>query len=187
MKKLFLLCICLLILSSVPAFSQKKSKSKQHKSEETTSVVSGTKFHTTITISPFHLALPVVELTGEFALQPKISLSAIGGIGSYESFSVFELGSQFNYYLIGDFDQGMQGGVELLYVYTSGSVSNISGIGQGLSLGPFIGYKGAFSFGLSIDIQLGIAVMAVNAEAGGSTASVNAVYPLFNFNLGWSF
>jgi len=85
------------------------------KSEGSTYSVSQPKFHTTITISPLHLALPVVELMGEFSLQPKISLAAIGGIGSYMDFSIVELGGQFNYYLIGDFDQGMQGGVELLY------------------------------------------------------------------------
>ena len=37
-----------------------------------------------LTLSPFHLAMPVFELTGEYALSPKSGIAAIGGYGSTE-------------------------------------------------------------------------------------------------------
>lgn len=74
-----------------------------------------------VTISPLHLLTPVVEVTGEFAPLRKIGVAGILGVGSIavedafgeqSSFTVFEVGAQGNYYVIGDFDHGMQLGLK---------------------------------------------------------------------------
>ena len=183
MKK-YCLYLILFIFTNTVLFSQNEDnvtiKQPRTKTKQTL-------FKTTITISPIHLAMPVVELMGEFALSPKVSVAVVGGLGTYEGFSVSEFGGQLNLYATGNFDKGMQVGLEILYASVSGSIENVSGVGNGLSIGPFIGYKGAFDFGLSIDIQLGVAFMTVQAEASGSTASAKATAPLLNLNVGWSF
>ncbi|MBI5325443.1 MAG: hypothetical protein HZB41_09270 [Ignavibacteriae bacterium] len=183
MKKLRVVVIAFLFMNCLVLISQETTENKFKKTGKTNI----NHFNTTITISPIHLIMPVVELMGEFALKPTVSIALIGGLGTYEGFSVYEIGGQLNFYLTGNFDQGMQAGIEILHASVSGEVQNISGVGQGLSIGPFIGYKGAYDFGLSIDLQLGIGIMTARAEAGGSTASANATAPFLNFNLGWSF
>ena len=184
MKKLGILIIGILLYNCGNLFSQKGDELQPIKSKTNTIQ---TVFNITISISPIHLAMPVVELMGEFAIKPEMGVAVIGGLGSYHDFSVFEIGGQLNLYLIGDFDQGMQGGIELLYASVSGSIEEVSGIGQGLSVGPYLGYKGAFSFGLSIDFQFGIAVIIPTAEDNSSSTSDKGLYPFLNFNVGWSF
>ncbi len=162
-----------------------------------------------ITISPIHLVLPIVELTGEFALDDNIAIAGILGAGSIgvatvdstssisgESFTVLEFGSSFRYYLVGDFDHGMQVGGELLYVYIdSGDLEteSVTAFGQGLAIGPFIGYKIAATFGLTFEIQAGGAYVAAFAQAENtetgetSSASDSDFIPIVNLQLGWSF
>jgi len=147
-----------------------------------------------LTISPVHLILPVVELQGEFKLNPKMSASAILGFGKVSdedniiNATVFELGGQFSYYLIGDFDHGMQLGAEVLFVHLSDTEATPGGVfGGGLSVGPYVGYKIAADFGLTFAAQLGVAFLAVRASTDNSSASEERIAPLLNINLGWSF
>ncbi len=157
-----------------------------------------------ITISPLHLILPVVELTVEPRLTNKISVAAIVGYGSikqdvlFESFrfKVYELGGQFRYYVLGDYRHGMQLGAELLYIKVStdgnstGTIK-VSGIGEGLAAGPFVGYKIATRVGFTFDAQLGAEFAVVRAHASDSSSSASnsdsKVFPLLNLNVGWSF
>jgi hypothetical protein len=154
-----------------------------------------------LTFSPIHVFLPVMEVTGELAIGDHIGLAAIvgGGAitvergGSEETFDVFELGAQFRYYPVGDFDHGMQVGFETLFVHVSGEFEDegITGTGSGLSVGPFIGYKYILPFGLTFDVQAGIAVDGIAARASNDVGSEEAnevhVSPLLNLNVGWSF
>jgi len=150
---------------------------------------------TSVTISPIHLVFPFIEVTSEFKMEPKVGVAAIAGIGSIDDFFAFELGGQARYYLIGDFDHGMQIGGELLYAHVSDNDiqgSGVSANSNGISLGAFLGYKIAFGFGLTFDLQGGIDYMIVRAHAEDNTgatgnASGSRLYPLLNINLGWSF
>ncbi len=154
-----------------------------------------------ITFSPIHLALPVFELTGEYAINPQIGLAGILGVGqasvkdslgNKESFSVFEAGASFRYYVLGTFRHGMQLGLEALYLSVEGEVDNAVGIGRGMSVGPFVGYKFIASFGLTVDIQGGIAYTLIGAEASNdsgdsASASQDETLAILNLNFGWSF
>jgi hypothetical protein len=156
-----------------------------------------------ITISPLHFFLPMAELTGEFSLSPRFGLALLAGYGSVTasrinldgdtedvSISAYELGGSARFYPIGDFDQGMQLGAELLYLHVSpDDDTEYSGSGAGLGLGPFIGYKFTGREGFVFDAQLGFQVLAVQAEdsSGSESSSDSGIIPLLNLNIGWAF
>ncbi len=154
-----------------------------------------------VTVSPLLLILPVFEVTAEYAVMPDLGVAGILGIGqvSVESslgddsqFTVFEIGGSVRYYAIGSFRHGMQLGLEALYLQVSGSMDNAIGVGKGLSVGPFIGYKYIASFGLTVDLQGGVGYTLLGAEASndqGDSASNSdsQLLPILNINLGWSF
>ena len=157
-----------------------------------------------LTVSPLHLIAPIVEVTGEGRLTGRGGLALIGGVGSLkgevndafgntstESFGVWEVGASGRYYLVGDFDHGMQLGGEILYVDVDVEGETVSGTGSGLAIGPFLGYKVSADFGFTFDSQLGFQYLAGGAEAesGGQTAEEEAseVIVLLNLNIGWAF
>jgi hypothetical protein len=157
----------------------------------------GPRQRVSVTFSPVHLILPMVELTGEFALRPRVSVAGILGLGavrvSGETFGVFEIGAQGRFYLLGDFTHGLNLALEFIYlgISNAGSGSGFLASGAGLSLGPLLGYKLATRVGFTLDIQGGAAVVAVGARASGggtsATASDSRFIPVLNLNLGWSF
>lgn len=157
-----------------------------------------------LTISPLHLISPIFEVTGEVRLADRFGLALIAGAGSMESevtdafggtatesFAVWEAGASARYYLLGDFDHGMQLGAELLYVNVDVDGETVSGTGNGLAIGPFIGYKVSSGIGFTFDSQLGFQYLTSGAEAesGGETAESDdsAVIPMLNLNVGWAF
>lgn len=157
-----------------------------------------------VTISPLHLILPVVELTGEFKVAPKVGLAAIAGFGSTSAkvidasgdpasfdVSLYELGASARLYVLGDFDHGMQLGAEALYVHLSSDASDIKGTAAGFGLGPFVGYKVSTDGGFTFDSQLGFQYIAASATAESDEDSASAddsgVVVLLNLNLGWAF
>jgi hypothetical protein len=149
--------------------------------------------------------MPVFELTAELRLHNNIGLALIAGTGEVRttdslnnsySFKVYELGGQFVAYPISNFDDGLQLGAELLYVSVDtkdypGTVK-VSGSGEGLAMGPFVGYKVGLKGGFTFVVQGGFEYVTMRAKASdssGTTASGsdNSVIPLLNLNLGWSF
>lgn len=140
-----------------------------------------------LTVSPLHLLSPIVEVTGEGRVGPKVGLAGIVGAGGASGVAAFELGAQGRYYPVGDFDHGMQVGAEVLTVMATASSGSTTATGLGISLGPFLGYKIAARFGLTFDAQLGVSYAAIQARGGGESESAAGVGPLLNLNLGWSF
>jgi hypothetical protein len=145
-----------------------------------------------LTISPLHLVLPVVELTGEVRVHDKIGIAVIGGAGKYTdpnvsgiSAKVYELGGQVRAYVIGDFRHGMQIGGEILYLHLSDS--RLSATGEGVAIGPFVGYKLTIDAGFTFDAQLGVEHVSAQASNGTDTANNKTFIPLLNLNVGWSF
>src|SRR6266542_226698 len=90
-----------------------------------------------LTFSPLHLLLPVVEVTGEIRLDKIMSVAAIAGFGSVSidnaqpdlpsHASVYEFGGHYRFYPIGSFEHGMQLGVEVLYLHVSAETASVSG------------------------------------------------------------
>ena len=157
-----------------------------------------------ITLSPIHLAIPMVEVTVEYGLEEKMSIAAIGGLGKIatetttlsgttkDSFTAIEVGAQFRYYVLGNLTHGMQVGAEALYLHLDrDETDSVSGTGEGLAVGPFVGYKIATESGFTFDTQLGFQYVTAKAEvsAGNVSASTDDsdFIPLLNLNLGWSF
>lgn len=153
-----------------------------------------------ITLSPLHLIMPMGEVTAEFRIIDKLGIAAVFGAGTFiytdvTPPTVLEAGASLRYYVVGDFEHGMQLGAEVLYAHVATSTSEgdvtVTGVGSGLAVGPFIGYKIATRVGFTFDSQVGVTFAAVDAEAsgGGQSASQSAslVGLLLNLNIGWSF
>lgn len=144
-----------------------------------------------ITLSPFHLVLPVLEVTGEYRVHDRVGVAATGGYGVVQGFTTVELGASGRFYPVGDFDHGMQLGLEAQYARLFGTVAGYEASGSGTTMGPFIGYKIAARFGLTFEIQAGAQYTFVAASAtdgtDSATASDKAFGLLLNLQLGWSF
>jgi hypothetical protein len=144
-----------------------------------------------LTISPIHLLLPVVELTAEARVHDKVGLALVGGAGkvtdraSNISADAYEAGAQIRVYVLGDFRHGMQLGAEALYLHVS--LRDVVASGEGLAIGPFIGYKVMVDAGFTFDTQVGFERVALRATANGSSDSESEYIPLINLNIGWSF
>ncbi len=142
--------------------------------------------------SPVHLVLPVVELEAEFNVEPHMGVGVIGAVGrvSDESNTItataYEIGGQYNYYFMKPF-AGLHAGGEVLYLSLGDIEQDSSVTGTGLSLGAYVGYKVLTSFGFTFVAQGGVAYLAVEAESSTSMTSEKRVYPLVNLNVGWSF
>lgn len=143
-----------------------------------------------------------MELTGEYRVMDKLGLALVVGGGKIttetttffpeETYTVFEAGAQARYYVLGDFDHGMQLGAEALYLYVDRDEEDVyTASGDGLAIGPFIGYKIATNIGFTFDTQLGVQYVTAKADAtdGSSTATEEDtdIIPLLNLNVGWSF
>ncbi len=163
-----------------------------------------------ITLSPIHLFFPIVELTVEYRLSDSMGVAAIGGVGtittkknvmfsrtthtgeSTESYKAYQVGAQFRYYLLGSFIHGMQIGAEAMFLHLDRSADDdIAAKGEGLLVGPFLGYKIAANDGFTFDIQVGAHYLLVIAKASNATNSASAEESLItrflNFNIGYSF
>ena len=145
-----------------------------------------------LTISPAHLTLPMLEVYGEFRLADQIGLAAIAGGGVIDDVFVIEGGAQGNFYFLGDFDHGLHAGAQTVVLHGRDSQGDISATATAFVAGGYLGYKFVASFGLTFALQFGGAYMAIGGEAtmGEETAvlaSESEFMPLLNLNLGWSF
>jgi len=144
-----------------------------------------------VTISPIHLIVPMVELTGEYKLREDMGLAGVVGAGTLSGVLLGEVGAQFRYYAVGSFVHGMQFGLEVLYAFGGLSSQGVTAVASGLSIGPFIGYKVMANIGFTFEIQLGATFNVVQAQAssGGTsqTAGNQNFGLLLNINVGWSF
>lgn len=168
---------------SATAFAQSPSDDVQH--------------NVSVTVSPIYLALPVVELMGEYRINPKMGAALILGVGSItddttdNKYTLFEGGAQFSYYALGTFIHGLQVGAEAIYVYASQDDIDINVSGNGLGIGPFLGYKIATNIGFTFVAQGGVQYIVATGTASDGSQSASAsdsdVIPLINLNVGWSF
>lgn len=148
-------------------------------------------FKASITLSPLHLVLPLVEATGEFKLADRVGLAVIGGAGRVDGYPVWEAGVQGRFYGLGDFRGGLELGVEALAIGVRAEEDGVTATALGVGLGPFIGGKYITDIGFTIDGQLGGSVVFASAQATDGTLTesrgARTLTPLLNLNLGWSF
>jgi hypothetical protein len=145
-----------------------------------------------ISFSPVHLAFPILEVTGEVKVAPHIGAGVTLGGGRVSSAdktvtaSAYEAGGQLNYYFMDAFE-GLHAGGEVLYLKVGDVAQDLSATAEGLSLGPYVGYKVDTSIGFTFVIQGGVAFAAYRAKNSSNTMTDKNVFPLLNLNLGWSF
>ena len=151
----------------------------------------------TLSWSPLHLALPLIELEGEYNVAPHMGAGVILGGGRVTSTSstgpsitatAYEVGAQFNYYIMHAFD-GLHVGLEGMYLTLGDVMQDSSVTAEGLAIGPYVGYKLQTSIGFAFIAQLGAqyAVAQAESSSSGAMASAKKLYPLLNLNVGWSF
>jgi len=157
-----------------------------------------------VTWAPLLLVVPLIELTVEYRVANKLGVSVTVGAGRrtiedevYGDAKGTELegGAQVRYYLIGDFDQGMQLGVQALEEYVKFDEplpANVVAIAAGgFTVGAFLGYKIATRVGFTFEAQLGARYLVIEpATQGASGASFDGIdkwQPLLHLNIGWSF
>lgn len=157
-----------------------------------------------LSISPFHLASGIVELTGEYKLRDKVSIAGILGYGYSKQdgygYFVRETGVQGIVYPIGDFHHGMQLGLEANFVDVKlsetprSAPTDLRVQASGLAGGAFVGYKIETGLGLTASVQAGAQYFAAvatadkrNGDGSAVRESRSGLIPLLNINAGWSF
>jgi hypothetical protein len=153
-----------------------------------------------VTLSAVQLLFPIVEVTAEVAIGSRLSLSLVAGAGQLtvstledrveqeRKIDVWELGGQACAYPLGDFDHGMQLGLEVMYYDLSlPPGAEVTGTGEGLAVGPFAGYKYSAPFGLTVNAQLGLQIMSGESDGDMIAKKQLIPFPLVNLNLGWAF
>lgn len=158
----------------------------------------------TVSISPLHLILPIVELQAELRVIDHLGVSLIGGYGRLTAksstddvlhFSALELGGQLVWYPKEIFE-GLHLGAEAMWLEATLDeplgTTRYSGVGAGFSVGPLIGYKWIHESGFSVFVQGGFTVLLSRAHVKNdlgqeATAKENEILVLLNVNLGWTF
>lgn len=154
-----------------------------------------------LTASPIHLVLPILELTGEIRAQDWLGVALIGGYGTIsletttgnDTANAYELGGQLSIYPLEPFES-LLFGFEVLWVKLDTDNydnSSISASAAGVAMGPMVGYKYIADGGFTLFVQGGAEYITGRAEASDDTSNASVedseIIPLLNFNLGWSF
>ena len=148
-----------------------------------------------VTFAPVMLLIYVPEVTVEYLLTRHVSASVMGGWGG-RTFSdggearVREAGGQVRWYTQPRAAKGVHFGVQgywarLRQVLVNDGDSFLSAVGgevEFIAVGPFVGTKIVYPYGLTIDLQVGFQY----AKALDENNSITAPF-LSNINLGWSF
>jgi hypothetical protein len=147
--------------------------------------------------------LPILEVTLERRLKRNLGVAFMLGGGSItdkadmpgevdNKFKVFEIGTSLRYYGLGNFQKGLQFGAAAEYVRLTGENiggNMVNGVGSGLLLAGFIGYKYTFGFGLTLEGQLGPQFAAIRGETddGAVQESSKRFTTYVNLNAGWTY
>ncbi len=117
-----------------------------------------------VSVSVLPLLVPVFQLNAELAVHPRWSVALRGGAGRPSFFDqpawIVEVGGQAIYYVRGNASGGIQLGLDARYVGYEGDGRYFE-LGDGIAVGPFVGYKRVFGSGVTLGAQLGAQVVAV--------------------------
>lgn len=141
----------------------------------------------------------IVQLQGEFQISDNMSCGILLGAGNVRgssadtSYSFLLAGAQFNYYLLGDFEEGLQIGVQALYSSTNirANKTFLYENGRVLSLTPYAGYKLVLASGLTMNAQVGVGASTPVFIPTGAGSDQNTVYKWhvstrMHLSIGWS-
>jgi hypothetical protein len=155
-----------------------------------------------LTISPLHVLLPMLELQAEVRLGAAFGVAVFGGIGRTtldggpfddEELTVYELGANATLYPIETFES-LQLAAELKWVKVGSDElgsEDIDAVATGLAVGPLLGYKLITDAGFTFLVQGGVAYVVMEGESESDDSfdeeSDETWVPLLNLKLGWSF
>lgn len=141
----------------------------------------------------------IVQLQGEFQISNNMSFGVLLGAGNVRgnsadsSHSLLLAGAQFNYYLLGDFEEGLQIGAQALYSSTNilAKKTFLYENGRVLSLTPYAGYKLVLASGLTMNAQVGIGASTPVFIPTGPSSDQNTIYKWhvstrMHLSIGWS-
>ncbi len=151
------------------------------------------------TVDGAALTADIVHLQGEFQISNSLSGGLVFGVGnvaghSDSSYSMLLVGAQVHYYALGDFNEGLQIGAQVLFSTTDFRAKNtlLYENGRVLSIIPYAGYKLATESGFTLNLQAGVGAATpvyIPASAVGSGKNTEYkwhVSPRIHFNVGWS-
>lgn len=152
------------------------------------------------TFGPILLFIPALELNGEYRVLDKLGVAGILGYASMATdlegdprVKQFQLGTQANYYVLGDFDHGLHLGAHLEGRRATLNTDDATAAANAFLVGGLAGYKVAASFGLTFMLQAGYAFAFVSATGSDTAGQVQISQDdsdglvLLRINLGWSF
>ena len=146
----------------------------------------------TVSVSPLHLYIGMVEATSELNARPHLGLGLILGAGRASDVNntvtgtAYEAGLQINWYPFAAFS-GAHLGVEGTYVTIGDVMEDPHAEVTGLSVGSFVGYKLQTDAGLALIAQGGVQYIEATGHTSTQLIRDSAVAPLLNLNAGWSF
>ena len=159
-----------------------------------------------LTGSLWHLQYPMFGANVEVALGDRFGLAVHGALGVRSvdvdegsvvrrgNLAAAEFGGSFRYYLIGDFANGMQLGLDMRYLTfdLAGLEEGWDAEQDGFDVGPFAGYKIVAPSGFTFEVQGGGTYFVARvqpAEGGGTTGAVDDKrFDWFAYvNFGWTF
>lgn len=144
-------------------------------------------------LSILDLWSPAVKLGLEYQLSNNMGLAGVFGSGSINGKGMLEVGAQYNYYLTGNFNNGLHVGSELLFTNVTGTRTgyNTSFSVNAIGLNPYLGYKYSSRYGFTAILQGGVKCMYATADFVGRDFTSSPATPqaegLLNINIGWSF
>ena len=102
-------------------------------------------YRASLTISPFHLLSPQLQVTGEARLASRLGASATVGGGNVtdddRTYAIWEIGGQLRYYAVGVFSRGLMVGADIGYIDLPATPSGAMEMLAGARAGGFVGYK----------------------------------------------
>lgn len=175
--------------TSAPVSTEAKrhSRDPDSKDEETSELAPHLQFprpdhFLSVTTSAIHILLMGAELMADVRLHDRVSAAGLLGGFHQDNGFLFTVGAQGNWYVVGDFDHGLQLGVHL---------SNFSGSdgGQfvsGAMLGAYGGYKAASDRGFTFTYQMGPGYVLPIATPEDNDAGRRGKALILNLQFGWS-
>lgn len=127
---------------------------------------------TTLTVSALSAGGTMLSASGELRLAPGVGATITGALGAGDTFA-WDVGADFDGYVLGDFDRGLSlGGLV-------GASDLGLGVGPGLTFTPRVGGKYTFPVPLTVEAYAGVAIQ--------DTAVALVVAPSFRVGVGLSF
>jgi hypothetical protein len=144
----------------------------------------------TVSASPWELVEPIVRVQAEVRTGKRSGMGFQAAVGEERTMPVWAIGVHYGYYLIGDFEHGMQVGGLFQYGGLR-TLAKTDGEGRGIMFGPLLGYKHIAPFGLTVNVVAAPIIArhsSTHSNGYETITSTQTAFGLYSVLLiGWSF